>query len=158
MGFQEAYDHLKVFGFEERIKTPEAPTPTVEAAARAVGCEPEHIAKTLAFYGEEGPILVVAAGDAKVDNRRFREEFGCKPKMISFEEVEDLVGHAPGGVCPFGVKEGVRVTLDVSLRRFSYVYPAAGDDHSAVKLTPEELYECAEALSWVDVCKAWRDA
>lgn len=128
---------------------------TVEAAAIAVGCEPKQIAKTLSFIANGEPILVVAAGDAKVDNHKFRAEFDCKAKMIHADEVEGYIGHAPGGVCPFCIKPNVKVYLDISLQRFDIVYPAAGTGHSAIRLTPQELEEHSNSLRWVDVCKNW---
>ena len=123
------------------------------AAAVAVGVEPARIAKTLSFKLGEDPILVVAAGDAKVDNHKYKDTFHTKAKMIPYDEVEHWVGHAPGGVCPFGINAGVEVWLDESLRKFETVYPAAGNDHSAVKLTLPELEEVCNAQGWADVCK-----
>ena len=111
------------------------------------------IAKTMSFLQEDQPILILTEGTARVDNRKYKDTFHIKAKMIPFEEVEQWIGHAPGGVCPFGINDGVKVYLDESLRRFETVYPAAGDDHSAVKLTIPELEEVAGAVGWVDVCK-----
>lgn len=116
------------------------------------------IAKTLSFMTAEGPLLVVTAGDAKIDNHKYKETFGCKAKMLTPEEAVELVGHAVGGVCPFAVKPGVKTCLDVSLQRFTTVFPACGSSNSAIELTCEELYELSEALAWVDVCKGWQDA
>ena len=113
------------------------------------------IAKTLSFLQEEKPVLILTEGTAKIDNRKYKDTFHIKAKMIPFEEVETQVGHAPGGVCPFGINENVIVYLDESLRQFENVYPAAGDDHSAVKLTVDELEKIAGATGWVDVCKDW---
>ena len=128
-------------------------TATVAEAAAALGVEPGMIAKTMSFLQEDQPILILTEGTARVDNRKYKDTFHIKAKMIPFEEVEQWIGHAPGGVCPFGINDGVKVYLDESLRRFETVYPAAGDDHSAVKLTIPELEEVAGAVGWVDVCK-----
>ncbi|MFQ9396018.1 MAG: YbaK/EbsC family protein [Lachnospiraceae bacterium] len=130
-----------------------ASTATVAEAAEALGVEPGMIAKTLSFLQEEKPVLILTEGTAKIDNRKYKDTFHIKAKMIPFEEVETQVGHAPGGVCPFGINENVIVYLDESLRQFENVYPAAGDDHSAVKLTVDELEKIAGATGWVDVCK-----
>lgn len=153
MSLNLARTHLEQFGLADRIREFTVSSATVALAAEALGCEPAHIAKSLTFHGTEGVILVVAAGDAKVDNGKFKSTFGVKAKMLSFEEVEPLVGHAVGGVCPFGVKEGVSVYLDESLRRFATVYPAAGNSMSAVELSLGELEKASRALGWVDVSK-----
>ena len=122
-------------------------------AAQALGVEPGMIAKTMSFLIGEEATLILTEGTARVDNRKYKDTFHMKAKMIPFEEVENWIGHAPGGVCPFGIKEGVKVYLDESLKQFDTVYPAAGNDHSAVKLTIAELEEVAGAVGWVDVCK-----
>ena len=153
MSFERAKAHLEQAGFGDRIIAPEQSSATVEEAAAALGCEPEHIAKTMSFTVDGAPILIVCAGDARVDNHKFKERFHTKAKMIHPDEVEGLVGHAPGGVCPFGVNEGVIVYLDESLRRFDVVYPAAGNGHSAVRLTVGELERVSHPAAWVDVCK-----
>jgi prolyl-tRNA editing enzyme YbaK/EbsC (Cys-tRNA(Pro) deacylase) len=153
MSLDLARTHLEAFGLADRIREFTVSSATVALAAEALGCEPAHIAKSLTFHGAEGVILVVAAGDAKVDNGKFKSTFGLKAKMLCFEEVELLTGHAVGGVCPFGVKEGVSVYLDESLRRFATVYPAAGNSMSAVELSLPELEAASVALGWVDVCK-----
>lgn len=126
---------------------------TVALAAQALGGEPGRIAKTLSFQGKEQPILVVAAGDGKIDNHRFKERFGVKAKMLASEEVPEKIGHAVGGVCPFAVNEGVEVYLDDSLRRFETVFPACGSSNSAIELTLPELERYSGALGWVHVCK-----
>lgn len=128
---------------------------TVELAAQALGCEPARIAKTLSFFIEERTLLIVAAGDAKVDNHKYKERFGSKARMIPGPEVEARVGHAPGGVCPFAVKEGVEVYLDESLKRFDVVYPAAGSENSMIVMTLPQLEAWSNSLGWVDVCKGW---
>ncbi len=127
----------------------------MELAAKAAGCEPERIAKTLSFLVDGRTVLVVMAGDARVDNKKFKDYFHTKAKMLSPDEVTELVGHSVGGVCPFGVKEGVAVYLDESLKRFDVVYPACGSASSAVKLTIPELETASGYLGWIDVCKGW---
>lgn len=153
MAFEKAKEHLKKFGLEERIMVFDTSSATVELAAEAVGCEPARIAKTLSFLVEDGRILVVAAGDARVDNKKYKAQFHTKAKMLSFEEVEERTGHGVGGVCPFGVKEGVKVYLDESLKRFERVYPACGSSNSAVELTLPELEQASGCEAWIDVCK-----
>lgn len=153
MAFDKAKEYLKQFGLEDRIMEFKTSSATVELAAEAVGCEPARIAKTLSFKVEDGCILIVAAGDAKVDNKKYKAKFHTKAKMLAFEEVEELVGHTVGGVCPFGVKEGVTVYLDESLRRFEKVYPACGSSNSAVELTLPELEQTSGCAAWIDVCK-----
>ncbi len=157
MSFEKAMAYLKEKGMEDRVQTFEVSSATVELAAKAVGCEPERIAKTLSFLVNEKAVLIVAAGDAKVDNRKYKEAFHTKAKMLTPEQVTELVGHQVGGVCPFGVKEGTEVYLDESLKRFPVVYPACGSANSAVKLTVPELESCSGYLSWVDVCKGWQE-
>lgn len=131
---------------------------TVELAAQAVGCEANRIAKTLSFAVDGGCALIVCAGDAKVDNPRFKAQFHTKAKMLTPDEVVAFTGHAVGGVCPFGIEDpAVTTYLDESLRRFGTVFPAAGSDHSAIELTVDELYEYSGAAGWVDVCKGWRE-
>ena len=130
-----------------------ASTATVTEAAAALQVEPGMIAKTMSFLQGNKPVLILTEGTAKVDNRKYKDTFHIKAKMIPFEEVEDIIGHAPGGVCPFGINEGIEVYLDESLKKFNTVYPAAGNDHSSVKLTIPEFELVAEANWWVDVCK-----
>ena len=155
MSLERAMAHLNQFGLGERVKLFDVSSATVELAAQAVGCEPAHIAKTLSFLLPEGPVLILAAGDARVDNSKYKARFHTKAKMIPHDQVEELIGHAVGGVCPFGVNEGVPVWLDESLHRFDIVYPAAGTSNSAVKLTIGELESASQAQGWVDVCKDW---
>ena len=152
MSFKKAKAWLDARGFGDRVREFEASSATVELAAAALGCEGARIAKTLSFKLSDGVVLIVAAGDAKVDNHKFKEKFHQKAKMLTAEEAVELVGHAVGGVCPFGVNDGVRVYLDESLRRFDIVYPACGSSNSAVKLTPEELC-AASGGEWADLCK-----
>ena len=155
MSMERAKAQLEKKGFLDRIIEPEIPTATVAEAAAALGCDPSHIAKTLAFYAKynQGVILVVAAGDAKIDNRRFKEKFGVKASLLDAIDVEPMTGHEIGGVCPFGVNDDVKVYCDVSLQRFDTVYPAAGNAHSGVRLSCAELFRAADALEWVNVCK-----
>lgn len=153
MSIEKARAYLEAVGYADRIIETEASSATVELAAQAIGCKPAEIVKTLSFLLKDQPILILAEGDARIDNHKFKMTFHTKAKMIPADQVESLVGHAPGGVCPFGINEDVDVYLDESLRKFSYVYPAAGNDHSGVKLTPEELEKLSRAKGWVDVCK-----
>lgn len=155
MSIERVKEYFRESGMEERVKILDQSSATVELAAQALGCEPELIAKTMSFLVEGEPILIVTAGDAKIDNKKYKGQFHGKAKMIAPQDVEELIGHAPGGVCPFCTKENIPVYLDVSLKRFEYVYPAAGDAHSAVKLTVEELEQYSGAKEWVDVCKEW---
>ena len=153
MSMQRAKAHLEKKGYLDRVIEPAVETATVEQAAAALGCEPARIAKTLSFENGEGAILVIAAGDARIDNAKFKHRFGIKAHMLSAERVEPLIGHGVGGVCPFGVNAGIPVYLDESLKRFDIVYPAAGTAASAVMLTLSELERASEADGWVDVTK-----
>ncbi|MDO4260713.1 MAG: YbaK/EbsC family protein [Eubacteriales bacterium] len=153
MAFERAKEYLKQFGLDSHVMEFEESSATVELAAQAVGCEPARIAKTLSFLVGDESILIVAAGDARVDNGKYKAQFHVKAKMIPHDEVEERIGHGVGGVCPFGVKEGVRVYLDQSLRRFESVYPACGSGNSAVELTIGELELASGFEAWVDVCK-----
>lgn len=151
MSRERALAQLQAEGWGERVRFFEVNTATVALAAAALGCEPARIAKTLALTSPQGALLVLAAGDVKLSNSKFRARFGFKAQMIRGDEVEVLVGHAPGGVCPFGVNQGVRIYCDESLKRFDTIYPACGDDCSAVRFSPQELFEAAHAMDWVDV-------
>lgn len=153
MSVEKATSHLKEFGLEDKIMLFDVSSATVADAAQAIGCKEAEIAKSLSFLIDEKPVLVVAAGDGKIDNGKFKAAFHTKAKMLPFESVEPLIGHGVGGVCPFGVNEGVQVYLDVSLKRFDIVYPACGNAASAVKLTLEELEKASLFTAWVDVCK-----
>ena len=153
MSQERAEKYLESRGFLDHVIRLEASTATVAEAADALGVEPGMIAKTMSFLLDDQPILILTEGTARVENRKYKDTFHIKAKMIPFEEVEQWIGHAPGGVCPFGINDGVKVYLDESLRRFETVYPAAGDAHSAVKLTIPELEEVAGAVGWVDVCR-----
>ncbi len=153
MSFEAAQRHLAAFGLADRIQIFAASTATVELAAQKFHCKPEHIAKTIALLLPTGPLLIVAAGDAKIDNRKFKDRFKTKARMIPGDLVEGLVGHPPGGVCPFGVKDGVEICLDDSLKRFEAVIPACGSPTSGVRLTIPEIERASGALCWVDVTK-----
>ena len=150
--------YFRSYGIENRIQELDHSSATVALAAEALGTEPCRIAKTLSFLVGGSPILIVAAGDARIDNAKYKAFFGAKAKMLSPEEAVELVGHAVGGVCPFAVKPGVTVYLDLSLRRFSTVFPACGSANSAIELTIPELEQYSGYKEWVDVCKGWREA
>lgn len=153
MSFERAKEYLKEYGLENKVMEFPVSSTTVEDAAKAVGCNEEEIAKTLSFIVEDKPILIVVSGDCKIDNSKYKAEFHKKAKMIPFNDVEELIGHNVGGVCPFGVNPGVTVYLDNSLKRFDIIYPACGSSNSAVKLTIEELEKASNYEKWVDVCK-----
>ncbi|MGI5979740.1 MAG: YbaK/EbsC family protein [Oscillospiraceae bacterium] len=153
MSIEKARAYLREYGLEDRIQEFNVSSATVELAAQALGVAPERIAKSLTFAKGDGCVLIVAAGDARIANPKFKAQFGMKATMLSAEEVERLTGHAVGGVCPFGVGPDVEVYLDESLRRFETVFPAAGSANSAIELTPDELCRVSGALRWVDVCK-----
>ncbi len=153
MSIEKVREYFKIKGIDGRIQEFEISSATVSLAAKALHCEESRIAKTLSFHLGEKVILVVAAGDAKIDNPKYKAQFGTKAKMLSFDEAEPLTGHAVGGVCPFAVKEGVEVYLDVSLKRFQTVFPACGSSNSAIELSLRELEEYSGFVQWVDVCK-----
>ena len=157
MSIELVRNYLRPLGREGDILEFEVSSATVELAAQAVGVIPARIAKTLSFLVDDGCVLVVAAGDAKVDNSKYKGIFHTKAKMLSAEQVSEFTGHAIGGVCPFGNPEGVRTYLDVSLQRFDTVFPAAGSSNSAIELTCDELAEYSKSLGWIDVCKGWQD-
>ena len=156
MAIEKVKAFFRQHGMEDRVLEFETSSATVELAAQALHCEPCRIAKTLSFMGKEGPLLVVAAGDAKIDNPKFKAQFGTKPKMLTPEENVELIGHAVGGVCPFAVNDGVKIYLDESLKRFETVFPACGSANSAIELTMEELETYSSFAAWIDVCKAWQ--
>lgn len=157
MAIDKVREHFKTWQIEGRIQEFNVSSATVELAAQALGCEPKRIAKTLSFKIQDRCILVVAAGDVKVDNARYKQTFSAKAKMLAPEEVESMVGHSIGGVCPFGINEGVDVYLDESLKRFVTVFPACGSSNSAIELTVEELEKYSGYKEWVDVCKGWQE-
>lgn len=155
MAIEKVREYFKQYGMEERILEMDHSSATVELAAEAVGVEPARIAKSLTFKKDERAIMVVAAGDAKVDNRKYKDTFGVKAKMLAPEEVAEMIGHAVGGVCPFAIPEDVIVYLDESLKRFEIVYPACGSSNSAIGLTLPELEQYSGFSGWVNVCKGW---
>ena len=157
MSIEKVRSYFEQFGMADRILEFPVSSATVELAAQALNCEPRRICKSLSFRGAAGPILVLTAGDAKVDNAKFKARFGVKAKMLTPEEAASLIGHAVGGVCPFGINKGVAVYLDESMKRFETVFPACGSSNSAIELTLEELERYSGFDAWVDVCKNWQE-
>lgn len=157
MSVERVKAYFRQYGEENRIRELEASSATVELAAAALHCKPQRIAKTLSFMVDGRPVLIVTAGDAKIDNSTYKAQFGTKAKMLSPEEVAELTGHAVGGVCPFGVNDGVTVYLDTSLKRFETVFPACGSSNSAIELSIAELEKYSGFSAWIDVCKGWRE-
>ena len=155
MAIEKVKEYFKKYNMEDKIIELDVSSATVELAANALGCEPKRIAKSLGFLVNENPILVIAAGDARIDNSRFKEYFKVKSSMIPFEKVNELIGHDVGGVCPFGINENVKVYLDNSLKRFNTIFPACGSSNSAIELTIEELEKYSNYIEWIDVCKDW---
>jgi len=153
MSLERAKDYLKKYGLENEIMEFDVSSATVEEAAKAINCKEEEIVKTLSFIVEDKPILIAVAGDSKIDNSKFKAEFHTKAKMIPYESVEEMIGHAVGGVCPFGINDNVLVYLDNSLKRFETLYPACGSSNSAIKLSLEQLEKITNYNKWVDVCK-----
>ena len=158
MAIEQVKEYFKQFGLQDKIMEFETSSATVELAANTLGVIPARIAKTLSFRTEDGCMLIVTAGDAKIDNSKFKQLFHRKATMLTAQEVEALVGHQVGGVCPFGIKPGIPVYLDVSMKRFDTVFPAAGSGNSAIEFTCEELFQYSGAKEWIDVCKAWQQA
>ncbi len=153
MSIEKARKYLEQFNLADRVLEFSVSSATVKDAAIAVGCTEGEIAKSLTFIVDGSPIMILADGTAKIDNSKFKAEFHTKATMIPFDDVERLIGHVVGGVCPFGINDGVKVYLDNSLKKYSIVYPAAGNDKSAVKLGIEELEKASKFIKWVDVCK-----
>ena len=153
MSIEKGRAYFRALGMEDRVREFEVSSATVDLAAQALGVEGARIAKTLSFMTDTGCMLILAAGDARIDNRKFKEKFHFKARMLSAGEVQELVGHPVGGVCPFGCNEGIPVYLDKSLNRFNTVFPAVGSPSSAIELDLEELFRFSKALEWVDVCK-----
>ncbi len=153
MAIEKVRAYFKTKGMEDRIQEFQLSSATVALAAKALNCEEQRIAKTLSFHGKERPMLIVAAGDGKIDNAKFKARYGLKAKMLTPDEALELIGHGVGGVCPFAVNPGVEIYLDISLKRFKTVYPACGSPNSAIELTIPELEACTDYLDWVDVCK-----
>lgn len=157
MSLTKVQEYFKGTELETKVIVLEESSATVALAAAALGTEEDRIAKTLSFLVHDEPVLIVVSGQSKVDNKKFKAKFAAKAKMLSFDSVEELIGHAPGGVCPFAVKEGVKVYLDESLKKYEIVYPAAGSDNSAVEMTIPQLERYSGFLEWVDVCKEPQD-
>jgi prolyl-tRNA editing enzyme YbaK/EbsC (Cys-tRNA(Pro) deacylase) len=155
MSIESVREYFSTWNMEDRILEFDVSSATVELAARALSCEPKRIAKTMSFLLEDRCILIVTAGDAKIDNAKYKRLFGKKAKMVSPDQVEALTGHQVGGVCPFAVPEGTPVYLDTSLKRFATIFPACGSSNSAIELSPEELAKYSKAETWIDVCKDW---
>ena len=155
MSVEKVKKYFKKYGMEDRIQEFDVSSATVELAAEALHCEPSRIAKTLSFMVNGSPVLIVAAGDARIDNPKYKAQFGTKAKMLSPDEAAALIGHAVGGVCPFAVNDGVTVYLDVSMKRFQTVFPACGSGNSAIELTIAELETYSGFAAWIDVCKGW---
>ena len=157
MSIERVKKHFASLGIADRIREFPVSSATVELAAQALGCENKRIAKTISLYKDTSAILIVAAGDAKIDNHKFKEFFGFKARMLHFEDVEPIIGHAVGGVCPFAVNDGVAVYLDASLKRFDTVFPACGSSNSAIELNLNELENYSNSKGWVDVCRLPQD-
>ncbi len=157
MSIERVREYFKQWNMDDKIMEFNVSSATVELAAEAVGCEAKRIAKTLSFKMEDHAILIVMAGDAKVDNKKFKNHFKTKAKMLPFDEVENQIGHAVGGVCPFGINPGVEVYLDESLKRFETVFPACGSENSAIELTISELEKYSGGKEWVNICKNWQE-
>ncbi len=157
MSIEKVKAYFRGQGMEDRVLEFSTSSATVDLAAQALGCEPCRIAKSLSFQLEDRAILVVTAGDARVDNGKYKARFGAKAKMLAPDQVEALIGHQVGGVCPFALNSGVEVYLDASLRRFDTVFPACGSGNSAIELTIPELERHSAFTAWVDVCKDWAD-
>ncbi|MEE1195940.1 MAG: YbaK/EbsC family protein [Lachnospiraceae bacterium] len=157
MSIERVRTFFKTYNMEDRILEFDVSSATVELAAQAVGCEPARIAKSLSFLVDDHAIIIVTAGDAKIDNPKYKAQFAKKAKMLSPEEVTALIGHAVGGVCPFGINDGVEVYLDESLKRFETVFPACGSSNSAIELSIPELEQYSGFLTWIDVCKGWQE-
>ncbi len=155
MAIEKVREYFRQYDMEDRINEFEVSSATVELAAQALSCEPCRIAKTLSFMVDEKAILIVAAGDAKIDNPKYKAQFSTKAKMLTPDEAVNMIGHAVGGVCPFGINEDVVVYLDESLKRFETIFPACGSSNSAIELTLEELEKYSNYTEWIDVCKGW---
>jgi len=153
VSIEEVREYFKLWNIDDRIQEFEVSSATVELAAIALNCEPARIAKTLSFMVNNEAILIVTAGDARIDNSKYKAKFGTKAKMLTPEQVKELVGHEVGGVCPFAIKENVKVYLDISLKRFKTVFPACGSSNSAIELSLEELEKLSNYCEWIDVCK-----
>lgn len=157
MAIEKVREYFKQWNIEDKILEFDVSSATVELAAKALNCKPKRIAKTLSFMVGNKCVLIVTSGDARIDNSKYKMQFGTKAKMLTPDEVIACTGHAVGGVCPFGVKDGVAVYLDISLKRFTTVFPACGSSNSAIELSIDELEKYSNAVCWVDVCKDWQE-
>lgn len=155
MSINRVKEYFKQYNIDDRIIELDELSATVSEAAHALHCEEKEIAKSLSFMVNDGPIMIVTAGDAKIDNAKYKHEFGTKASMLKYDEVENVIGHAVGGVCPFGINDNVKVYLDVSLKRFESVYPACGSSNSAIKMSLNDLEKYSNYIKYVDVCKDW---
>lgn len=155
MAIERVREYFRQFGMEDKIIEFDVSSATVDLAAKALNCEGKRIGKTLSFHVHEDVIVILTAGDAKIDNAKYKAFFGTKAKMLAFEEAETLTGHAVGGVCPFAVNEGVKVYLDESIKRFETIFPACGSSNSAIELTIPEIEKYSNYVEWIDVCKGW---
>ena len=154
---ETVYEWLDKKGYADRITEHIETIDTVEHAAQQIGCSEAEIAKTLSFLVDEKPVIVVMAGDGRVNSSKFKAQFHTKPSMVPRDQVEEMIGFAPGGVCPFGVPSDIPIWLDVSMKRFDYIHPAGGNEFTSVELTPEELEKASDAVGWCDVCKGWEE-
>ena len=157
MSIIKVKEYFKKYNMDNRIIELNESSATVSEAAHALNCQECEIAKSLSFKVNDKPIIIVVAGDAKIDNSKYKQEFNTKAKMLQYDEVDNLIGHSVGGVCPFAINDNVKVYLDESLKRFEYVYPACGSSNSAIKLTISELEKYSNYLKWIDVCKDWKE-
>ena len=157
MAIEKVKEFFASHGMESRVLEFDVSSATVELAAEAAGVIPARITKTLCLMSKEGPMVICVAGDTKIDNRKFKDKFGLKAKMLTAEETLEATGHAVGGVCPFDLPEGTKAYADISMQRFETVFPAAGSSNSAVELTCDELFQYGKCIEWVDICKGWND-
>ncbi len=157
MSIEKVRAYLNEMNCPHKVLEFDTSSATVELAAQAVGVIPARISKTLCLMSKEGPVVIAVAGDAKIDNRKFKDSFGLKAKMLSPEETLDATGHAIGGVCPFALPEGTKAYADISMKRFETVFPAAGSSNSAIELTCDEIFHFGKCIEWVDICKGWEE-
>ncbi len=155
MAIERVREYFKQFNMDDRIIEFDVSSATVDLAAEALHCEGKRIGKTLSFQVHDDVILILTAGDAKIDNSKYKKFFGTKAKMLAFDDAEKLTGHAVGGVCPFAVNDGVKVYLDISIKRFETIFPACGSSNSAIELTIPEIEKYSNYIEWIDVCKGW---
>lgn len=158
MSAEKVREYLSRRGYADRITIHTDTIDTVEHAAQQIGCSEAEIAKTLSFYVQDRPVIIVMAGDGRVNSSKFKKQFHTKPHMIPREDVEYITGDKPGGVCPFAIPKGIPIWLDISMKRFTYVHPAGGDEYTSVRITPDELQDVSGAVGWCDVCKGWENA